>query len=108
MKTPFAVAAAVLAAAFAGCRRTHPQEFTVSLPGLVETNSAIVAATVRALPGVDGDSLKFDFAGKTLTLVYDSMQVAKTNIRMAIAERGVEVEFPTNATGRAGYIDSRK
>ena len=36
---------------------------------------------------------------------YDSMKIAKTNIRMLIESAGVEVLFPSNATGVAGYID---
>ena len=58
--------------------------------------------------GVDKASYKFDYAAHTLTLRYDSMQVAQTNLRMAIADKGVNVVFPTNTTGFAGYINSRK
>jgi hypothetical protein len=37
---------------------------------------------------------------------YDSMKIAKTNIRMLIEAAGVEVHFPSNnASGVAGYLD---
>jgi Fe-S cluster biosynthesis and repair protein YggX len=39
------------------------------------------------------------------TTAYDSMKIAKTNIRMLIESAGVEVLFPSNTTGVAGYID---
>ena len=86
----FAIA---LISVLAGCRREDIREFTVSIPGLTESNRATVAAALAKYNGIDKDSYKWDFSAKTLTLKYDSMQIAKTNIRMAIAEKGVEVEF---------------
>ena len=40
---------------------------------------------------------------RTLTLRYDSMQVAQANIRYAIDEKGVKVAFPEKADDRAGH-----
>lgn len=40
---------------------------------------------------------------KTLTLRYDSMQLAEANVRYAIDERGVKVAFPEKAGNRAGH-----
>ena len=40
---------------------------------------------------------------KTLTLKYDSMQIAQANIRYAIDEKGVKVAFPEKTDNRAGY-----
>lgn len=80
----------------AGCRREDVREFTVSIPGLTESNRTTVVAALAKYNGIEKDSFKWDFSAKTLTLKYDSMQIAKTNIRMAIAEKGIEVEFPAS------------
>ena len=83
-----------LVSLFAGCRREDIREFTVSIPGLTESNRVTVVAALAKYNGIVKDSYKWDFSAKTLALRYDSMQIAKTNIRMAIAEKGIEVEFP--------------
>jgi len=86
---------AVLAAllmAFAGCRRTDVREYTVSIPTLTEANRAKVVEALAKYGGIDKGSYRFDFAKKTFSLKYDSMQIAKTNIRMAIQEKGLEVK----------------
>ena len=82
-----------LVSLFAGCRREDIREFTVSIPGLTESNRVTVVAALAKYNGIVKDSYKWDFSAKTLALRYDSMQIAKTNIRMAIAEKGIEVEF---------------
>ena len=87
----------------AGCRRTDVREFTVVMPGLSETNKAAVVQALSKYAGVDKGSYRWDFKAGTLTLRYDSMSVAQTNIRMAIADKGIKVEFPENTTGRAGH-----
>ena len=97
-----AIALAALSLA-AGCRRTDVREFTVSIPGLSETNKAAVVQALARYGGIEKDSYRWDFEKRTLTLRYDSMSIAQTNIRMAIADKGVEVEFPENTTGRAGH-----
>ena len=76
---------------------------TVSIPGLAESNKATVVAALAKYGGVQRDSFRWDMAAKTLTLRYDSMQVAQANIRYAIAEKGIATVIPTNTTGRAGY-----
>ena len=115
-KTHVALALAALLALAGGCRREDIREFTVEIPGLTESNkAAVVGAFTVAKPGqaphvCDGvylDSFVFDFAKKTLTLRYDSMKIAKTNIRMLIQDKGIEVAFPTNGTGVAGYVDRK-
>ena len=40
---------------------------------------------------------------KTLTLTYDSMQVAQANVRYAIDDAGVKVAFPEKTDNRAGH-----
>ena len=86
-----------------GCRREDVREMTVVMPGLAESNKATVVAALSKYSGVQKDSYKWDMQAKTLTLRYDSMQIAQANIRYAIDEKGVAVSFPTNTTGRAGY-----
>ena len=79
--------------ALVGCRREDVREFTVSIPGLTPANQAKVVESLQKYAGVKKDSYVFDFDKKTLTLRYDSMQIAQTNIRMAIQEKGVKVDF---------------
>ena len=106
--------AVVMVAFLAGCRREDIREFTVEMPSLTEADKSKVvdAFTIRSpgrpprvYEGILSDSFKFDFDKKTLTLKYDSMKIAQTNIRMLIQNKGVEVVFPTNTTGVAGYLD---
>ena len=88
---------------FAGCRRTDVREMTVSMPELVEADKAKVVEALSRYAGVEKDSYKWDMSAKTLTLRYDSMQVAQANIRYAIDEKGVKVAFPEKKDDRAGY-----
>ena len=89
--------------ALAGCRREDVREFTVVIPGLAETNKAQVVEALAKYAGVDKTSYEWDFAAKTLKLRYDSMQVARTNIRMAIEAKGIKVDYPEKTDDRAGY-----
>ncbi len=86
-----------------GCRREDIREFSVDLPKLTIADQSKVVAALAPYGGVDKTSYRWDMKKKTLTLKYDSMQIARTNIRMAIESAGVEVIYPTNTTGRAGY-----
>ena len=106
--------AAVMVALLAGCRREDIREFTVEMPSLTEADrqKVVDAFTIRSpgrpprvYEGIFTDSFKFDFDKKTLTMKYDSMKIAQTNIRMLIQGKGVEVHFPSNTTGVAGYLD---
>ena len=103
------LAALAFAAALSGCRREDVREFTVEIPGLTQENrqKVVDAFTVRK-PGQNPHVYEGirDFGKKTLTMKYDSMKIAKTNIRMLIEAAGVEVHFPSNnASGVAGYLD---
>ncbi len=89
--------------ACAGCRREDIREFAVELPSLTAADQPKVVAALAPYGGVDQSSYRWDMSKKTLTLKYDSMQIARTNIRMAIEKAGVQVIYPTNTTGRAGY-----
>ena len=106
--------AAVMVALLAGCRREDIREFTVEMPSLTESDKQKVvdAFTIRSpgrpprvYEGIFTDSFKFDFDKKTLTMKYDSMKIAQTNIRMLIQGKGVEVHFPSNTTGVSRYLD---
>ena len=82
---------AVLIALFAGCRREDVREFTVSIPDLTEANKAQVVEALAKYNGVRKDSYVWDMNAKTLTLSYDSMQIAKENIRQAIEAKKIKV-----------------
>ena len=86
-----------------GCRREDVREMTVSLPGLTEANKAKVVEALQKYGGIRKDSYVWDMTAKTLTLKYDSMQIAQANIRYAIDEKGVKVAFPEKTDGRAGH-----
>ena len=114
MKKLLLLIAITAVATMSGCRREDIREFTVEMPSLTEADKSKVvdAFTIRSpgrpprvYEGILSDSFKFDFDKKTLTLKYDSMKIAQTNIRMLIQGKGVEVVFPTNKTGVAGYLD---
>ncbi len=104
----------VAALAIAGCRREDIRELTVEIPGLTQENKQkVVDAFVvkkpwqptRLYDGIRPDTFAFDFGKKTLTMQYDSMKIAHTNIRMLIQDAGVEVAFPSNTTGVEGYLN---
>ena len=102
--------------AICGCRREDIVEFTVEIPGLTQENKGkiVEAFTMRrngqpprTYDGIRPDTFEFDFEKKTLKMKYDSMKIAQTNIRMLIESAGVEVTFPSNTTGVAGYLNAR-
>ena len=86
-----------------GCRREDVREMTVSMPNLTEANKATVVAALQKYNGIRKDSYVWDMQAKTLTLKYDSMQIAQANIRYAIDEKGVKVKFPEKTDNRAGH-----
>ena len=93
-KTVGAVRACAAAAALAacicatGCRRTDVRDFEVAIPALSAENEAAIRQSLAGFAGVEKSSLRFDRQAKKLTLRYDSMQLAKKNIEMAIAKAG--------------------
>ena len=86
-----------------GCRREDVREMTVSMPGLREADKAKVVEALAKYNGIQKDSYVWDMSAKTLTLRYDSMQIAQANIRYAIDEKGVKVAFPEKTDTRAGH-----
>ncbi len=93
----------VLLALAGGCRREDIRTMTVVMPDLKAADRAVVEAALSKYRGVDASSYRWDAEGKTLTLSYDSMKVAQSNIRYAIDEKGIAVAFPTKETDRAGH-----
>ena len=81
-------AVAVACVASDGCRRTDVREFEISIPALTAESEAAIRQSLAGFGGVEKSSLKFDQKAKRLTLRYDSMQLAKKNIEMAIAKAG--------------------
>lgn len=81
----FALAALTLVA---GCRRTDVRDFTIDVPGMSEADVPAVVAALAPYGGIERASIKFDAKTKKIDLRYDSMQIAKKNIEMAIAKIG--------------------
>ena len=102
-KSTLIIVFAALFCAVAGCRREDVREMTVSIPGLTEANKAQVVEALAKYNGIQKDSYVWDMGKKTLTLKYDSMQIAQANIRYAIDEKGVKVAFPEKTDDRAGH-----
>lgn len=75
--------------ALAGCRRTDVRAFAVDVPEMTEADLPAVRAALAVYGGVDKTSLSFEAQTRTLHLKYDSMQIAKKNIEMAIAKIGL-------------------
>ena len=88
---------------FCACRREDIREMTVTMPSLTEAQKETVVAALAKYSGVRKDSYVWDMQAKTLTLKYDSMQIAQANIRYAIDEKGVKVAFPEKTDDRAGH-----
>ena len=86
MKRVLLVAAVVLA--LAGCRRTDVRDFAIETPEATQADMAAIAAALAPYGGVDKSSIAFDASARRVTLKYDSMQIAKKNIEMAIAKAG--------------------
>jgi len=103
MNKSLTIALSLVLLALIGCRREDIREMTVEIPGLTEANRATVVEALAKYNGIDKGSYKWDMAAKTLTLTYDSMQIAQANIRYAIDEKGIKVAFPEKVDKRAGH-----
>lgn len=103
----------------AGCRRADIREITVEIPGLSavaeksneeETAQKKILDALLTYEGVKTNKIEWSRSGNvpTLTLQFDSMQIAETNIRKAIEETGYAVSYPALEKGQpAGYINTR-
>ena len=90
-----AAAVAVASCLATGCRRTDVRDFEISIPALTAEAEPAIRQSLMGFAGVEKSSLKFDRQAKKLTLRYDSMQLAKKNIEMAIAKAGYEANGVT-------------
>ena len=99
----------VAALAVGGCRREDVRTCDIEIRGLTTASAVQIKKAEAALgryAGVRKGPYDWHMGGNgnlVLTLQYDSMQIAQTNLRMAIAETGAEVVCPTNASWRAGH-----
>ena len=90
-----AAVVAVAACLASGCRRTDVRDFEIAIPTLTAESEPAIRQSLSKFGGVEKDSLKFDLAAKKLILRYDSMQIAKKNIEIAIAKAGYEANGVT-------------
>lgn len=93
----------LLLLSLSGCRREDIREMTIEMPALVETNRVEIVKVLSRYDGILTDSFVWDMRARTLTLKYDSMKIAQSNIRYAIDEKGIEVQFPVKVDNHAGY-----
>ena len=101
MKTTAIAFLALLA--IAGCRREDVRTITVEMKGLAESDIPAVVQELSRYNGIDKKSFTWDVKAGTLNLKYDSMQIAQTNIRMAIENAGVRVIYPEKKDKKAGH-----
>ena len=101
MKTTAIAFLALLA--IAGCRREDVRTITVEMKGLAESDIPAVVQELSRYNGIDKKSFVWDVKAGTLNLKYDSMQIAQTNIRMAIENAGVRVIYPEKKDKKAGH-----
>ena len=99
-----------------GCRREDIRTCDVEIEGMTLQNTIQMRKVTDALLAYDGNGITRDaFSWRmaengnlVLTITYDSMQLAQTNLRMAIAETGAKVVFPpNNKNGVAGYVNEK-
>ena len=84
MKSLFVLAAAAMLALAGGCRREDVRTFVMEVDSLSASNAPAITAALSKYGGVRKGTVAFDYEMKTVSLEYDSMQVAKANLRMAI------------------------
>jgi hypothetical protein len=87
--------AVVSVIAVAGCRRVDVRDFTVNVPSMTQEDVSMIQSALSVYGGIDHASLKFDVKSRTVKMKYDSMQLAKKNIEMAIAKIGLEANGVT-------------
>ena len=87
----YAMFAALAVLTLAGCRREDVREFTLEIPSLNSSNQAVVVEALAKYNGIRKDSYRWDLDAKTLTLEYDSMQIAKENIRQAVEAKNIAI-----------------
>lgn len=86
-----------------GCRREDVREMTVEFVQLADGDRARVERILSHYEGIDRKSYRWDVANRALTLSYDSMKLAQSNVRYAIDEKGIKVKFPEKTDDHAGH-----
>ena len=93
MKNPMLVFSVVLLAAstLCGCRLRDERTVVISTPG-IHNEACVNRATreIAKLHGVDMAKLEFDTKARTVTVVYDSMQLGLKNLEHAICDAGFD------------------
>ena len=98
MKRTIAILFLAVAAGSSGCRRTDVRDFEISVPAMTPAAETVIRQALAKYAGVEQNSYRFDHAAKKVFLRYDSMQIAKKNIEMAIAAAGLEANGVTPAS----------
>jgi F0F1-type ATP synthase gamma subunit len=98
MKNLIAIALFAATAVLVGCRRTDVRDFEISVPAMTQSSETVIRQALAKYAGVEQNSYRFDHAAKKVFLRYDSMQIAKKNIEMAIAAAGLEANGVTPAS----------
>lgn len=78
-----------------GCRRADVRDFTVNVPSMTQEDVSAIQSALSVYGGIDHVSVRFDMKSRTVKMKYDSMQLAKKNIEMAIAKIGLEANGVT-------------
>ena len=83
---------AAMAMSLFGCRRMDVRDFEIKVPELTSANASQVTKALAEFSqsGLNGSDVKVDLDNRCIKLKYDSMQVAKKNLEMAIALAGFE------------------
>ena len=79
----------------ASCRRVDEREFAIDVPRLSAGVTNSIEKVLAGYSGVRKSSIRFDLENKRVSLVYDSMLVAKKNLEISIAELGLEANGVT-------------
>ena len=69
-------------ALFSGCRREEIKRFAEPVPGLTDAKLGQVRQALSRYEGVKDETIKLN--GETLEMDYDSMTIAKENIRREV------------------------
>ncbi len=87
----------------AGCRLSDVRTVNIKVPGI--RNEACAQRARQSLSqfrAIDPGRLNFDFAAGTVSVTYDSMQLALKNIELAINQAGFDAnELPADPAARA-------
>ncbi|MBI2440618.1 MAG: heavy-metal-associated domain-containing protein [Lentisphaerae bacterium] len=84
-----------------GCRQHDIREATIAVPGLKDPACAqIIQEAFMRQPGIK--TIRPDFQARTLTVVYDSMVIARKNIEYTIAGAGFDAnDIPASSNAVA-------